>query len=162
MTFFTLAVSATVHCGFFFVLDEIPWSVSSWALSSLGPDIVQGLITKWSVSKPLWLSLCAPLCMGTWWVSLHTQTTQQLSLRWMVVYDGCWWGGVPSPYCRSCGREERLHSVYIIKARRAHTHTEAFRFRVRLSLALFSVSVTLSNIHTDTLAYTSFTCCCSH
>ena len=89
-----------------------------------GLTLCKAWFPKWWIPTLLWLSLCAPLCMGTRWVSLHTQTTQQLSLTWMVVYAGCWWrGGLPSPYCRDCEREERLHSVYIIKARHAHTRT---------------------------------------
>lgn len=73
--------------------------------------------------------------------------------------------GLPSLYCRGCVRGERLHSVYIIKARRrhTHTHTEAFRYRDCLYLASF-LSVTLSNTqrHSDTLTYTSFNCCSSY
>lgn len=73
--------------------------------------------------------------------------------------------GLPSLYCRGCVRGERLHSVYIIKARwrHTHTHTEAFRYRDCLYLASF-LSVTLSNTqrHSDTLTYTSFNCCSSY
>lgn len=54
----------------------------------LGLALCKALITKWTAPALLWLSLCAPLCMGTQRVSLDTQTTQQLSLRWMPVYAG--------------------------------------------------------------------------
>lgn len=148
-------------CSFSHFQDDIPQSVSR-ALCSFGTNNMQGLITKWTAPISLWLSLCALLCMGTWWVSLDTQTTHQLSLRWMLVYassQGEWGAGLPGPYCRGCVRGERLHSVYIIKARRTHRGLQM----QKLPLSGFaSVFLSLTLTDTVTLTYTSFTCCSSH
>lgn len=120
-------------------LGSLPFSRSGifQALSTFRTNILQDLITKWSVPTLCWLLLF----MGTWVEGglRDTETTLQLRLRWMLVYTyspGKVRGFLVST-AGVCVRGERLHSVYIIKARhtRRHTLTQAFKNRARFYLA---------------------------
>lgn len=59
-------ISALVHFQHYIFL---------W-LCSFGTDIMKGLVTDSTALNLLWLSLCAPRCIGTQGDSLDTQTTE--------------------------------------------------------------------------------------
>lgn len=76
--------------------------------------LCKGLITKWS-------AVTVPLCPSPLRLPLDIQTTQQQpGLTWMPLYGsgGKSSPGLPTPHCRGFAGGERLHSVYIIEARR--------------------------------------------
>lgn len=84
-----------------------------------------GLITKWTAPAPLWLSLCAPgrrRTLGGFTLRPdHADAQPQMNARLWTLPGRL--QGLPSPRCRGFVRGERLHSLYIRKARHTHTHT---------------------------------------
>lgn len=84
------------------------------------------LITKWAAPAPLWLSLCAPGCRRTQGGFTlgpdHAGAQPQMNARLCPLPGRL--QGLPSPRCRGFVRGERLHSLYIRKARHTHTHTQ--------------------------------------
>lgn len=104
--------------------------------------------------------LCASLCFGNMvgftWLPGHAAAEPHMNASLCQVPEGGL--GLPSPCCRGCVREERLHSVYIIKTRRKH---RGLQIQSLPNSGFISVFLSPSTLwHSDTLNYKSFSRCC--